>query len=154
MIPAWVRWGSLALAVVSLLASVYLAVSQVAQTPLACPSSGALDCAKVTSSTYSTVAGVPVAYGGVAWSVLMTVLCLPWAWSRKLHLSRLLVALVGFVSVLYLVWAEIMLGALCLWCTLVHVSVVGLSAAAAAGWVLDTPRTTSSSSPEVAQERA
>ena len=42
---------------------------------LACPSTGAIDCIKVTTSTYSKVFGVPVALLGLLYFVAMTPLC-------------------------------------------------------------------------------
>lgn len=120
------RSGAVALgtAIVGLGVSVYLTVEHFsASLTLACPDTGAINCAKVTSSSYSKVAGIPVAVLGLVFFAGMTVLCLPRLWRiRQLNYLRLAGVLVGIGSVLYLVWAELFrIHAICLWCTVVHV---------------------------------
>jgi uncharacterized membrane protein len=94
-------------------------------TTLACSDSGAINCLKVTTSSYSKVAGVPVALLGLIFFVAMTALCLPIAWqstNRNVRRVRLAAATVGMISVIYLVWVELFkVDAICLWCTGVHV---------------------------------
>jgi uncharacterized membrane protein len=106
-----------------------------AGTLLACPDTGTINCAKVTTSSYSAVLGMPVAVLGLVYFVVMTVLCAPAAWrSANPWWERLRVAggAVGAVSVCYLVWAELFgVGAVCLWCTAVHVITVALFAVVA-----------------------
>jgi uncharacterized membrane protein len=92
---------------------------------LACSDKGAINCLKVTTSSYSKVLGVPVALLGLVFFVAMTVLCLPQLWRSKQDIVRrvrLAAASVGVLSVLYLVWVELFkVDAICLWCTGVHV---------------------------------
>jgi uncharacterized membrane protein len=122
----WVVFATLAAAVLGLLDAAYLTFEHYsASTTLACSDTGAINCLKVTTSSYSKVAGVPVALLGLLFFVAMTALCLPVAWrsaNRNLRRVRLAAAAVGMLSVIYLVWVELFkVDAICLWCTGVHV---------------------------------
>ena len=92
---------------------------------LACSDSGVVNCLKVTTSSYSAVAGVPVAVLGVVFFVVMLALQLPAMWQRPervVRVSRLAWAAAGLCTVLYLLYAELFaVDAICLWCTAVHV---------------------------------
>ena len=94
-------------------------------TSLACSDNGVVNCLKVTTSTYSAVAGVPVAVLGLVFFAVMLVLQLPPMWRRRdpaVRLGRLAWAVVGLCTVLYLLYAELFaIDAICLWCTAVHV---------------------------------
>jgi len=94
-------------------------------TSLACSDNGVVNCLKVTTSTYSAVAGVPVAVLGLVFFAVMLVLQLPQMWRRPepaVRLGRLAWAVVGLCTVLYLLYAELFaIDAICLWCTSVHV---------------------------------
>ena len=125
------RWrpAALAPALAGLLASAYLTVEHfTASVTLACPDTGAINCTKVTTSSYSHVLGVPVALIGLGYFVVMSVLVSPPAWQHAaLRPIRLPAAGVGVASVIYLIWVELFrLEAICLWCTAVHVSTVAL----------------------------
>lgn len=117
---------SLVVCALGLLDAAYLTYEHyTASTTLACADNGAINCLKVTTSSYAKVAGVPVALLGLLFFVAMTALCLPAAWrSPSVTLRRLRLAGVaaGILSVLYLVWVELFkVEAICLWCTGVHV---------------------------------
>ena len=92
---------------------------------LACSDNGVVNCLKVTTSTYSAVAGVPVAVLGLVFFAVMLVLQLPPMWRRPeptIRLGRLAWSVVGLGTVLYLLYAELFaIDAICLWCTAVHV---------------------------------
>lgn len=92
---------------------------------LACSDNGVVNCLKVTTSSYSEVAGVPVALLGLVFFVVMLVLQLPVMWRRRdnaVRWIRLGWAIVGLGTVLYLFYAELFeIDAICLWCTSVHV---------------------------------
>jgi uncharacterized membrane protein len=124
--PAWAAPVSLALALGSVVVATYLTIAHYT-TPevLACSSSGTVNCEAVTTSAQSTFLGISVALLGLLWSIAMVVLCLPAAWrseNRLVHLARLLAAIGGVGFVLWLVYAELfIIGAICLWCTVVHV---------------------------------
>ena len=143
-VPGWARTSSLAVSVLGLGATGYLTVEHYDQNAgLACPDTGTINCAKVTESSYGTFAGLPVALLGLLFFAGMTLLCLPVAWrlaDRRLSLLRLGSLVLGLVFVLYLVWAELFaIGALCLWCTGVHVLTLALFTVVALGEALREP---------------
>lgn len=112
--------------------SAYLTVEHFSAHPtLACPESATVNCLAVTTSRWAELAGVPVAVLGLAYFVVMTGLVAPAAWRRPaLDRVRTAAGFLGCVMVVYLVWAELFgVGALCLWCTAVHVCTLGLFAA-------------------------
>lgn len=92
---------------------------------LACSDRGLVDCAKVTTSAYSRILGLPVSDLGVAYFLVMAVLCSPWAWRsqhRGLRGLRLFAALAGVGLAVWLVYAELfLLDAICIYCTAVHI---------------------------------
>lgn len=124
------RWSA-GLATVGLLVSGYLAAAHyfADQVPLACSTGGIVDCEQVTNSGESMIGPLPVATIGLAWFFVLLVLILI---RREAAASKLMVAQVawsvgGLLFVFYLVYAELFLiGAICLWCTLIHAIVVAL----------------------------
>jgi uncharacterized membrane protein len=92
---------------------------------LACSDNGVVNCLKVTTSSYSAVAGVPVAVLGLVFFAVMLVLQLPAMWERPerwVRAVRFGWSLVGLGSAIYLLSAELFsIDAICLWCTAVHV---------------------------------
>jgi uncharacterized membrane protein len=129
--PAWAEAASLSLALLAVGIATYLTVAHYADpAALACPDTGIVNCALVTTSSWSTLLGVPLALLGLLWAVAMTALSTPWAWrSRAYRLDRVRLTLsaVGALAVMYLVYVELFeIGAICLWCTAMHVTAVGL----------------------------
>lgn len=129
----WVIPTTLTLAVLAVGLSGYLTVTHFTDpSALACPDSGIVNCTLVTTSSWSEIAGVPVALLGLLWAVAMGVLCLPVAWRAdrpQLAQSRLGLSALGAVMVLYLVYVELFrVDAICLWCTGVHLTAVALFA--------------------------
>lgn len=92
---------------------------------LACPSTGFIDCAKVTSSSYSEIHGIPAAVLGLAFFLGMFVLQLPMLWKSKnpyIKNGRLIYSIAGLVSIFWFVYVEFhKLHAICLYCTAVHI---------------------------------
>jgi uncharacterized membrane protein len=121
------RYGIVAtvLNLIGLGLAIYLTVEHYSTTPsFACPATGAIDCLKVTTSNYSNFHGIPVAPAGLAYFVVSIPLHLPVAWrSANAWIARARWAwvAVGMASVFWLIHAELELGALCLYCTGVHV---------------------------------
>ncbi len=105
------------IAVPGLLASIYLAYhAAFGGTPLYCPTSGGFDCNVVTSSPYSTLFGVNVAYLGLLWFVVMLALL-----AMKRKDAMLPVWAVGVAFVAYLAGAEVLLiHSICAYCTIAH----------------------------------
>jgi uncharacterized membrane protein len=121
----------LALSVAGLGFSIYLTVAHyTSPSVLACSGSGVVDCAKVTTSQESMIAGVPVALLGIVFFVAMIGLNLPAAWRSarpSVWRGRLVLASVGMAMVLWFVYAELFrIGSICTYCTVVHVLTFGL----------------------------
>jgi uncharacterized membrane protein len=130
-VPFWLSSSSLLLSLVGVAVSTYLTYEHYSGgTTLACPESSTVNCVKVTTSSYASLFGAPVAVLGLLFFVGMTVLCLPQAWRMPqpwLPRVRALALAGGAAFVVYLVWAELFrLEAICLWCTAVHVVTVVL----------------------------
>jgi uncharacterized membrane protein len=120
---------ALGLSVAGLAVSAYLTVEHyTASTALACPQTSSFNCVKVTTSQQSVFLGIPVALLGLIYFVAMVGLTVPAAWRlTTMDRVRLGAAIVGVISVLYLVYAELFLvGSICLWCTAIHVITVAL----------------------------
>ena len=117
------RWRSfgLTLGLVGIVDGVYLALESVnSSIPLYCPTIGIVSCGTVTSSTYSRLGGVPVAFLGLAWFVVMVAILA--ANRPPLNLVMIPLWFVGLVGVGYLVFIEqFVIHSICPYCTLAHV---------------------------------
>ena len=132
-VPRWPGLVGTILSVLGLGVAGYLTFEHfTSSSTLACSDNGTINCLKVTTSSYSAVAGVPVAVLGLVFFVVMLVLQLPPMWQRTepvVRLGRLGWAVVGVGTVLYLLYAELFaIDAICLWCTAVHVLTVAVFA--------------------------
>jgi len=140
--PAWLQWTTLVLSLAGLGVSIYLTIAHFnTSVTLACPATSTINCEKVTTSPQSYVFGIPVAVLGLAFYVFMVAANSPWAWRSPwppLRWARVGSVVVGIVFVLYLIYTELFtIGAICLWCTSVHVItffLFGLIVFAAAGY--------------------
>jgi uncharacterized membrane protein len=126
MTPRWVERSTFVLAMAALAVSVYLTIAHfTTPTVLACSASGAIDCARVTTSAQSRFLGIPVAVLGLVWSVAMVGFCSPVAWNSRapwIRPTRLTLVCTGMLFVLWLVYAELfVIRAICLWCSAMHV---------------------------------
>ena len=126
-VPRWLPVACLILSISALAVSVYLTYEHFAPsggTGLACPIGGK-SCTTVTTSPQSEFLGVPVALLGLLYYLGMVVLNLPALWRSRLpalEWIRLAAAVAGLVFVLWLIYAELfIIGAICVWCTVVHV---------------------------------
>jgi uncharacterized membrane protein len=143
-IPLWFQLTTWVLSLAGLGVSIYLTIAHFTDSKLAaCAESGAINCTKVTTSPQSYVFGIPVAVLGLAFFVAAVALMSPWAWRwarREVALIRIASLVVGVGFVLYLVYAELFtIGAICLYCTSVHVItflLFALAVFAAAAWGL------------------
>lgn len=134
--PRWLTTSTLVLSLVGLAVAAYLTVEHYSTSPTyACPQTATVDCLKVTSSSYATFLGIPVADLGLVFFAAMTVLTLPPAWrgdgtvGRTAGALRIALASIGVAFVLYLIWAELFaVDAICLWCTAVHVITIAIFA--------------------------
>lgn len=96
-------------------------------------------CSAVTSSRFSEVFGVRLTAIGLFYFGVMTVVSLTAAVGRAPgpRMLRAAGVVVGLVAVVILVWIEfVVIGSLCLWCTLVHLVVLVLVLVEALDWAL------------------
>ncbi len=124
--PRWASPVTLVLTLAGLGVAIYLTLAHYdTSVTLACSSNGAINCEKVTTSAESEVFGIPVAVLGLAYFVFMLPWHLPAAWRSadpRIRYGRLAYCLAGVGFVCYLVYAEVVvIKAICLWCTAVHV---------------------------------
>jgi uncharacterized membrane protein len=130
-VPRWVIPATLGLAVVGVAVSLYLTITHFGDPDLlVCAEGGSVSCNAVTSSAQSEILGIPVALLGLVWFVGMIVLCVPAAWrarDRRVHQLRTVGVIAGMGFVLWLLYAElIIVGAICLWCTVAHIVAFGM----------------------------
>jgi uncharacterized membrane protein len=123
--PRWPALVTFPLVLLGLADSIYLTITHFDKAALVCHASGHINCELVTQSKYSEIFGhIPVAIAGLAYFVVLTVLCSPWVWRiRNLMIDRIRLALlvIGMGMVAYLLTAEVHLKAICLYCTGVHI---------------------------------
>ncbi len=146
--PAWLAWTTWGLSLGGLGVSVYLTIAHFnTSVSLACPATSTINCEKVTTSPESYAFGIPVAVLGLAFYVFLAVANSPRMWRvawPPLWWARIGSVVVGMVFVLYLIYCELFkIGAICLWCTSVHVITFCLFAlivfGAAAGYGMAKP---------------
>jgi uncharacterized membrane protein len=125
------RAPAVLLACLGLAISAYLTIVHFSQgqVSLACPAGGTVNCERVTTSAGSMVGPIPVAALGVLWFLVALLLGLradrPGS-TRSLRAALVWSAL-GLVSAFYLIYVELfVVGAICLWCTAVHLLIFGL----------------------------
>lgn len=122
--------ASVALALAGLLIAAYLAWARLAGTlPVCGPLHG---CETVALSQYSVVFGIPVAFFGLAWSLVVLGLAVAWWWraDRRALIGLYGLGLLGVLFVAYLTYLELfVIGAICVWCVSYGLTVV-------AGWLI------------------
>jgi uncharacterized membrane protein len=129
------------MAVIGVVISIYLTSVHYAKVPLVCSATGTIDCASVLKSPYGLVPGtqLPITFPGMLWFLVSGGLAgwvllsgmrgtrPPTWWPRALQAW----GIVGLLSILYLVYAEIVkLHHICAWCTIVHTLVLATLIAA------------------------
>ena len=124
--PAWLQWTTWGLSLGGLGVSIYLTIAHFnTSVTLACPATSTVNCEKVTTSPQSYAFGIPVAVLGLAFYLFLAVANSPWVWRMTwppIRWVRTGSMVVGILFVLWLVYAELFkIGAICLWCTSVHV---------------------------------
>jgi uncharacterized membrane protein len=113
------------LALVGLAAAVYLAVTKLlGEAPVCGPIKG---CEDVAASPYSELFGIPVALFGVAFSLVLTALCVAW-WrgaDRRALLGAYGLGLLGCFVVVGLTYVEVfVIHAICVYCVTYAVVVI------------------------------
>ena len=141
--PRWLAPLALLIVVLGIADATYLTIAHYT-TPvvLSCPDTGIINCAKVTTSVYSSILGIPVALLGLIFFVGMLPFQLPVAWRSAnpwVRGLRLAGATTGIVMVLWLLYVELYkLNAICLYCTAAHILTVALFMVVALGTALTT----------------
>ncbi|MCL4372212.1 vitamin K epoxide reductase family protein [Candidatus Marsarchaeota archaeon] len=109
---------------IALLDSVYLSVEHFDNGVLACPDTGIVDCAQVLSSNFSSVFGIPIAFLGLAWVVIMLVISY-----KRDELTAFLAPIwyiVGLFGVGYSFTAQYLIGKICIYCTTLDVCIIAI----------------------------
>jgi uncharacterized membrane protein len=120
-----VRAGLLAASVAGLAISLYLTSVHFGAAPLACTTGGPVNCEAVLSSRYATWFGVPTSAFGAAW--FLAVLILTAVGGERTWLAVRALAWVGAATVVFLVYLELFqIGSLCLWCSILHLLILGI----------------------------
>jgi uncharacterized membrane protein len=136
----WAWWLSLPLAVLGVADSAYLTYTHYHPAALVCSRTSTIDCHKVTESAQSNIFGhIPVSVTGLVYFVVMALLMTPWAWqagNEWVHRFRMAATAGGMGMVVYLVIAEVQIGAICLYCTGVHILNFGLFLVVLAAYLL------------------
>lgn len=117
--------------------SIYLTIDHFVGVVPACPVSGHINCNVVLSSPYAVIAGtsIPTSAAGIVWFAVSAIL-----WLRPAGPSQLGWSAIGLLTVLYLVFVEIVrLAAICLWCTAAHVLVLLMFLVALSQWSTRRP---------------
>ena len=121
---ARVQAAAIALSVAGIAVSIYLTALPYAGVTPACVTSGSINCEAVLSSSYAVIAGssVPTSALGIVWFAVSAAV-----WTRPAGWTQVAWSAMGLVTVLYLVFIEVVrLNAICLWCTVAHILVVAM----------------------------
>ena len=111
------------LSIIGVLVSAYLTYAHFTEaTVLACPETGIINCAKVTTSAQSHFLGMPVSVLGLAFYIVFAGINFPTIHrSRNLDILRFVMSAGSVLFILWLIYAELVLiNNICLWCSVVH----------------------------------
>jgi len=116
----------LVLGFLGLLTSLYLVKSHYTgiEQGSVCDFGETISCSIVNTSIYSEIFNVPVAVFGAIWFVVLLLMTWKAMKNEKLVVGLLAMSIVGLLSMIYLIGAEIILQSLCPFCTVVHVIIV------------------------------
>ena len=110
-------WGFIVVSLIGFLDATYLTTKHYLRTPINC--SVFNGCEEVTTSKYSTVAGIPVALLGAIYYLTIFILGIAYVDTKKEALAYFAarLTLIGFIVSLWLVYLQFfVLHALCLYC--------------------------------------
>jgi len=133
------------LSLIGIADATYLTIAHYTTTvSLVCPDTGFINCAKVTSSSYSEIHGIPIVLFGLLFFIGMLIAQLPWLWnstSKLISRGRLAYSISGLIVVFYLVYIEFhKLHAICLYCSGVHILTFCLFVLTLVGTSILTPQ--------------
>ncbi len=118
---------ALIFAAIGLLDSAYLTYIHYTNNQAACPEFGAINCENVLTSPYAVLIGLPVALLGAIY--FLAELAVVWATkSGMLKNSEpfLVLSGLGVAFAIYFIYAEYLVGSICLYCTLNHICIFAL----------------------------
>ena len=107
------------LAILGILLSLYLVKHHYDKEEGFCDVNSMFSCSTVNRSDYATFFHIPVATFGVLWFLVLLGFSIQ-SLQKKGERRILFWSILGILSVLYFVYAEVQLKAICLWCTSVH----------------------------------
>jgi len=113
------------LGIIAFLTSLYLVNNHYdVSTGSFCDFGATISCSLVNTSIYSEFLNVPVAFMGALWATFLMLIAW-WTMEKRSYLLALILwSVFGLGAVIYFIIAEIILKALCPFCTLVHVIVL------------------------------
>jgi uncharacterized membrane protein len=112
MSERWERSATAAVALCGVAVAAYLSYTRLTDTSIICPTTG---CGTVQRSEYAKLAGVPVAYLGVAGYAAIAVTTLNGRRAARVLRTALVIVAAGFAG--YLLVAQLFLiDAVCVWC--------------------------------------
>jgi uncharacterized membrane protein len=107
--------------VIGIIDSAYLTAVHYTNLPLYCPQGGIINCVQVTTSAFSTVAGIPIAIGGLVWFIGLAVLVFG---IPKIKVARNIWIILGVGGVAYSIVGQTILGEICEYCCLLDVLII------------------------------
>jgi uncharacterized membrane protein len=121
-----ISYTGMALSLLGIADGTYLTIAHyTTKVVLDCPDTGFINCAKVTTSQYSEIHGVPVALLGLLFFIAQFFLQLPLAWRAQVdwfRYLRLAFSGIGILMILWLLYVEFhLLHAICLFCSAAHI---------------------------------
>ena len=129
-----VLWTMLVLGLISLVAAAYLFkvyhidVARGLIPSAVCDINSWFSCETVNQSIYAKIFGVPLSFLGIIWSLGWIGVMWRTLQKRLGMIDIWLYSATGIIFMVYLIWAEFQLHALCLYCTIIHACVVAVFA--------------------------
>ena len=107
--------------IIGVIDSAYLTAVHYTKLPLYCPEGVIVNCVNVTTSSFSTVAGIPIALAGLVWFIGLGVLVfiLP-----KITVARNIWMIFGLGGVAYSFIGQTILGEICEYCILLDLLIL------------------------------
>ena len=107
--------------IIGIVDSAYLTAVHYTNLSLYCPEGGVVNCTQVVTSVYSTVAGIPIAIGGLVWFIALGILVF---WLPKLKAVRNIWIIFVLVAVAYSIIGQALLGEICEYCVLLDIMIL------------------------------
>ncbi len=112
---------ALILSVLGIMVTVYLTIIHYTDLQVACPNTGVINCERVLDSPYANLLGIPLGVWGLAFFLIESGVLLFGNDDARVIYNGL-----GLAFVFYFFWVEYTVGAICIYCTTVHVLVIML----------------------------